>query len=84
MFGGFGQGLINGSVIFVFKVVIEEGIEEILFKEVLLVENCWGIGKVDMVLNSLMFEIDVNFEIYEVCVNGELFICEFVKELLMV
>jgi urease subunit alpha len=83
MFGGFGQGLTNGSVTFASKAAIEEGIEETLLKEVLPVENCRGIGKADMVLNSLMPEIDVNPETYEVRANGELLTCEPAKELPM-
>ena len=83
MFGGFGQGLTNGSVSFASKAAIEEGIEETLLKEVLPVENCRGIGKADMVLNSLMPEIDVNPETYEVRANGELLTCEPAKELPM-
>jgi urease subunit alpha len=83
MFGGFGQGLTNGSVSFASKAAIEEGIEETLLKEVLPVENCRGIGKADMVLNSLMPEIDVNPETYEVRANGELLTCEPAKALPM-
>lgn len=83
MFGGFGQGLTNGSVTFASKAAIEEGIEETLLKEVLPVESCRGIGKADMVLNSLMPEIDVNPETYEVRANGELLTCEPAKELPM-
>ena len=83
MFGGFGQGLTNGSVTFASKAAIEGGIEETLLKEVLPVENCRGIGKADMVLNSLMPEIDVNPETYEVRANGELLTCEPAKELPM-
>ena len=83
MFGGFGQGLTNGSVTFASKAAIEEGIEETLLKVVLPVENCRGIGKADMVLNNLLPEIDVNPETYEVRANGELLTCEPAKELPM-
>lgn len=37
-----------------------------------------------MKFNEVIFKIEVNFEIYEVRVDGELLICEFVFVLLMV
>jgi len=85
MFGGFGGGILEGSVTFASKAAINAGIADTLAigKTVLAVENCREIGKADMVLNDLMPEIDVNPETYEVRANGELLTCEPAKELPM-
>ncbi len=47
-----------------------------LQKELAAVHNCRGIGKSDMVHNSLTPQVDVDPETYVVKANGEVLTCE--------
>lgn len=87
MFGVFGKVMIVSWVMFVFQVVYDNGVKEKVGFDsfVFLVRNvCGGILKKFMVLNDVMLNVEVYLEIYEVCVDGELLICELVDVLFMV
>lgn len=83
MWGVMGCVMQVSSVIFVLQVGLDVGVGVVMLKMVVVVCGMCGIGKVDMVLNNVMFVIEVDFEIYEVCVDGELLICQFVIELFL-
>ncbi len=85
MWGAYGGSLHRGSVTFASKAAVDHGVGGRLglMKEVVAVEHTRGIGKADMVMNSLTPEIDVNPETYEVRANGELLTCEPAKVLPM-
>lgn len=77
MWGVYGCLVENFVVIFIFGVVYSMDIGESfgLVKEIVFVQNICNIGKKDFKFNDVMFEVEVYFEIYEVCVDGEFLIC---------
>ncbi|HLA45451.1 MAG TPA: urease subunit alpha, partial [Aggregatilineales bacterium] len=78
MFGGYGRALYSTCYTFLSKAGIENGIPEMLNlnRQVAAVSNCRGIGKVDMVNNDFLPNIQVDPETYEVRVDGEVITCE--------
>jgi len=78
MFGAFGKAMRSTSLTFVSRTALERGISEQLGleKTVVAVANCRNIGKVDMIHNDAMPNIEVDPETYEVRANGELLTCE--------
>lgn len=54
-----------------------------MYKEIIVVKGCCSVGKKDFVYNNVIFEIIVDLECYEVCVDGEFIICEFVDIVLL-
>ena len=85
MFGTMGRAVERSAVAFVSGAAHADGIgaQLGLARDTLPVESCRGIGKADMVMNSLMPEVEVNPETYEVRANGELLTCEPATELPM-
>lgn len=73
-------------LIFVLQMVVDVGIVECygFVKWIVLVCNCCNVMKVDMIYNVWCLLISVDLEIYDVIVDGQLFICELVIVLLMV
>ncbi|MEM9437132.1 MAG: urease subunit alpha, partial [Pseudomonadota bacterium] len=81
MFGAMGRNVENSAVLFVSEGAETENLG--LAKQTVAVKNTRGIGKKDMVLNSLTPEVEVNPETYEVRADGELLTCEPASELPM-
>jgi urease subunit alpha len=81
-FGAFGKAL-KTSVTFVSKASLK-GLGALkLGKPLVAVKNIRGVGKKDMVHNSLQPKIEVDPETYEVRADGELLVCEPAKSLPM-
>jgi len=79
MFAGYGKLKQTSTVTFVSKAAYESGLQKKLGvnKGMLPVGNTRsGISKASMIHNSLMPQIDVDPETYEVRANGELLTCE--------
>lgn len=78
MFGAFGKAMRSTSLTFVSRTALERGISKRLGleKTVVAVANCRDIGKVDMIHNDAMPNIEVDPETYEVRADGELLTCE--------
>jgi urease subunit alpha len=83
MFGALGRARTASSVIFVSRAAQEDGVRDRLglTKETVAVQNCRGIGKRDMILNSALPKIEVNPETYEVRADGVLLTCQPAREL---
>eukprot|EP00924_Labyrinthula_sp_SR-Ha-C_P000990 maker-scaffold_7-snap-gene-10.22-mRNA-1 protein AED:0.02 eAED:0.02 QI:133/1/1/1/0.75/0.6/5/62/830 len=78
MFGAKGAAVGETSIAFVSKSSIEKGIATTygLKKKLVAVENCRGIGKADMKLNSALPKIEVDPETYMVKADGKELGCE--------
>jgi urease subunit alpha len=78
MFGSFGRAREETALTFVSKAAMELHLSQPLrlSKTLCAVENCRGIGKVDMIHNSATPKIEVDPETYEVRADGELLTCE--------
>jgi urease subunit alpha len=78
MFGAFGKAMRSTSLTFVSRTALERGISKRLGleKTVVAVANCRDIGKLDMIHNDAMPNIEVDPETYEVRADGELLTCE--------
>jgi urease subunit alpha len=78
MFGAFGGATAATSLTFVSQAALEAGVPEQLGlrKQAIAVEQCRTIGKVNMVHNDAMPEIEVDPETYEVRADGQLLTCE--------
>jgi urease subunit alpha len=85
MFGGYGKATQSTSFTFMSKAAIEAGVGESLAlnKQIAPVKNTRNLGKVDMVLNDYLPNIEVDPETYEVRVDGEIINCEPLAELPM-
>ena len=85
MFGAFGRSVENSAVTFVSAAAQDLGIGDSLglAKKTLAVENCRGIGKADLKLNTAMPHVEVNPETYEVRADGELLTCQPAESLPM-
>ena len=83
MFGAFGRSLERSSVLFVSAAAQADGIGAALglAKDTVAVANTRGIGKRDMIHNSLTPKIEVDPETYEVRANGEILTCAPAAEL---
>lgn len=86
MFGVLGSVCYYCCFIFLLQVVVVNGVVEWLnlCSVIVVVKGCCMVQKVDMVYNSLQFNIIVDVQIYEVWVDGEFIISELVDVLLMV
>ncbi|RCL00075.1 MAG: urease subunit alpha [Candidatus Tokpelaia sp. JSC189] len=79
MFGSFGKAIGRTSVIFTSELALNDGLENTLNIEKMLVAVCntrTGISKASMCLNNAMPHIEVDPETYEVHADGELLVCE--------
>ena len=79
MFGAFGKARTNGSVTFVSKAALDNGLRERIGvdKQMVAVSDTrGGIGKRSMILNDAMPHMEVDPETYEVRADGELLTCE--------
>ena len=78
MFGAFGGATAATSLTFVSQAALEAGVPEQLGlrKQAVAVKQCRSIGKVDMLHNDAMPEIEVDPETYEVRADGQLLTCE--------
>jgi urease subunit alpha len=83
MFGGFGKAIYSGSITFVSQYAYENDIskELRLEKKILPVKNCRQIAKKDMIYNTWVPKIELDYRTYEVRANGELLTCEPAKGL---
>ncbi|MGN0932211.1 urease subunit alpha [Falsigemmobacter intermedius] len=83
MFGAYGGAVTRAAAIFTSKAALEDDIKHRydLRKELIAVENCRGIQKSDMRLNSATPHIEVDPETYEVRADGVLLTCEPAGEL---
>ena len=78
MFGAYGGGPSQNSLLFVSGVSIENGMLELLKvgKSLSPVSGCRSVRKSDMVHNHWLPEIEVDPETYVVSANGEILTCE--------
>ena len=78
MFGSFGKAIGQTSISFVSRDAFENGIKERLglSSRISLVTGCRNLGKVDMIHNNSLPQIEVDPQTYEVRANGELLTCE--------
>jgi urease subunit alpha len=78
MFGAYGGGPSQNSLLFVSGVSIENGMLESLKvgKSLSPVSGCRSVRKSDMVHNHWLPEIEVDPETYVVRANGEILTCE--------
>ncbi|MES2471756.1 MAG: urease subunit alpha [Pseudomonadota bacterium] len=78
MFGAFGKSLGQGSVTFVSQAAAGNGLRERLgvSKALVGVSNTRAIGKASMIHNTLMPNITIDPETYEVRVDGAIITCE--------
>jgi urease subunit alpha len=86
MFGAFGKARTATSLTFVSQSALAGGVREKLglAKTLVAVENVrGGIGKKDMIHNSATPDIRIDPETYAVTADGELLVCEPMKELPM-
>jgi len=83
MFGAYGGAVTRAAAIFTSKAALEDDIKHRydLRKDLIAVENCRGIQKSDMRLNSATPHIEVDPETYEVRADGVLLTCEPAGEL---
>ncbi|RRH75462.1 urease subunit alpha [Falsigemmobacter faecalis] len=83
MFGAYGGAVTRAAAIFTSKAALEDDIKHRydLRKDLIAVENCRGIQKSDMRLNSATPHIEVDPETYEVRADGVLLTCEPADEL---
>jgi len=85
MFGAFGGAISKGSLSFVSKSGLANGIKDRfgLQKTLCAVHNIRGIGKKDMVRNDYAPKMDIDAQSYEVRADGLLLTCEPAKTLPM-
>lgn len=85
MFGGFGKSVYQNSISFVSKSALENNISRKLKleKKVIPVKNCRKISKKDMLFNTSIPRIEVDYKDYTVRANGELLTCEPATDLPM-
>ncbi len=83
MFAAFGRALTESCVTFVSKASLGNLDGARLEKPLVAVSDTRGVGKKDMVLNSLAPTIEVDPETYEVRADGEMLTCEPAAELAM-
>ena len=85
MFGAFGRALGECSLTFVSRAALDAGISQQLglARRTVAVGQCRGLTKRDMVNNSLLPNIEVDPDTYEVRVDGNLITCEPARELAM-
>ena len=78
MFGGFGKSIYQNSITFVSGNAYENNIakELNLDKIVLPVKNCRQISKKDMIYNSWVPKIEIDYKDYKIRADGELLECE--------
>jgi urease subunit alpha len=76
MFGAFGRCMIESSVTFVSKALLEKGNHLGLAKKLLPVTNTRNINKRSMIVNGATPRMEVNPETYEVRADGRLLTCE--------
>jgi len=78
MFGAYGKANEATSVLFVSKAANDNGLGEHLglARPMVSVKNCRQVSKKDLVHNSLMPNLEVDPETYEVRADGELLTCE--------
>jgi urease subunit alpha len=85
MFGAFGAATAATSLSIVSQAALENGIQEKeklgMRKTAVAVAQCRTVGKVDMLHNDAMPNIEVDPETYEVRADGELLTCEPASEL---
>jgi urease subunit alpha len=83
MFGAYGKASTSTSITFVSKAALDAKIGDELGLERRLsaVRNTRGIGKKDMIRNSLLPKIEVDSQTYEVRADGVLLTCEPAKVL---
>ncbi|NIJ41965.1 urease subunit alpha [Parvibaculum indicum] len=85
MFGAYGRNRTESSVTFVSLASLDDGLAEKtgVAKTLLPVSGTRTVSKSDMVHNSLMPQVEVDPETYEVRVDGELITCEPATQLPM-
>ena len=85
MFGAFGRALGECSLSFVSRAALDAGIHERLglARRAVAVGHCRGLTKHNMINNSLLPNIEVDPDTYEVRVDGNLVTCEPARELAM-
>ena len=78
MFGSYGRALTETSVLFVSAASIEKGIAASfeLEKRLVAVQGCRAARKSDLIHNTLLPNLEVDPETYEVRADGELLTCE--------
>ena len=78
MFGSYGRALTETSVLFVSAASIEKGIAASfeLEKRLVAVQGCRAARKSDLIHNTLLPNLEVDQETYEVRADGELLTCE--------
>jgi len=78
MFGSYGRALTETSVLFVSGASIEKGIAASfeLEKRLVAVQGCRAARKSDLIHNTLLPNLEVDPETYEVRADGELLTCE--------
>ena len=78
MFGSYGRALTETSVLFVSGASLEKGIAASfeLEKRLVAVQGCRAARKSDLIHNSLLPNLEVDPETYEVRADGELLTCE--------
>jgi urease subunit alpha len=78
MFGSYGRALTETSVLFVSAASIEKGIAASfeLEKRLVAVQGCRTARKSDLIHNTLLPNLEVDPETYEVRADGELLTCE--------
>ncbi|WP_439497424.1 urease subunit alpha [Bosea sp. (in: a-proteobacteria)] len=84
MFGAFGKAVSSTSLVFVSQAAIANGLRNRLGtdKEMVAVENTrGGISKKSMIHNDATPDIQIDPETYAVVADGELLVCEPVREL---
>ena len=83
MFGGFGKSVYQNSITFVSGYAYENGISRKfkLEKRVLPVKRCRQVSKKDMLYNTSVPKIEVDYKTYEVRADGRLLFCEPAREL---
>jgi len=83
MFGGFGKAIYSGSITFVSQYSYEDDIGKKLGleKKILPVKNCRQIAKKNMIYNTWVPKIELDYRTYEVRANGELLTCAPAKGL---
>jgi urease subunit alpha len=83
MFASLGKAISRTSVTFVSRVALELGLGRRLRldRRLVAVKNCRTVQKRDMVLNDLTPHIEVDSQTYEVRADGQLLVCDPLKEL---
>ena len=78
MFGAYGRAVEHAAVTFVSVAAQDNGIRGRLglAKQTVAVQNTRGIGKSDLKLNTVLPQIEVHPETYEVRADGELLTCQ--------